>query len=239
MIPKRVPLAKSRLVIVALVVGSCCVLVGPSTAGATPFHEYALVYNGASSNIIAIQQTRYDSIPTGIPSGTNCTTPFAPTSNPVYQSEWVDQSAAPSWVEFGTGHQCSGYEYWFAGDGNNGSWNLQWYQAITGSGQHTFYMFRNTTGGVNTWHWEVDSTVENSWVSSWSGFEEEAGLESYVSGAVNSYQITALNYYTTGNTSWRAFSSDSTYQDSSMCVDLLSQTSANVGENVSNPSNCT
>lgn len=118
----------------------------PPPAWAQAFHAYGYAENNNASNYTGVAQVRYDS-PVDIPGTTNCQTYFL---NPMYQTQWAIHGTG-NWFELGTGHQCEGFEYWYGGYGYGGTWNPLFEQNITGSAEHTFYLYQTNIDGNLYW----------------------------------------------------------------------------------------
>ena len=110
---------------------------------------------------------------------------------------------------------------------------------------HTFYLFQNDTGGNWTWHFQVDSTVEASWASTWTGTFVFAESTSNDSALHFTYQDTSLNYINNHDTNkpWKSFSGTTTDAAPAayMCAYTSGPTSttANLSENVGVSGDCT
>lgn len=101
------------------------------------------------------------------------------TQEPVYQTQWIYVTGqTTTWLEFGTGHQCEGYEYWYGGYGYRGAWQWLWTNPLTPTEEHAFYLEAFLTGGNQYWQWIVDKTIEHTYANGWKGYEDAAGLES-------------------------------------------------------------
>lgn len=144
-----------------------------------------------------------------ITSGATCGVPYAAAANPVYQTQWVLITGHPSgttWLELGTGHQCSGVEYWFGGYGQTGTWHSLVTHSITGGTLHSFFLYSTVSSGTQYWNWHVGRTVLfGPWAKAWKGFQLEAGLESYYSGLKTVYHTYNLNYQVNTAQTWHAW----------------------------------
>lgn len=171
-------------------------------------HSFGYTYRG-------VRLHREDMNPGGLPAD-GCSSPFS--GHPVYQTQWVIlNAAATSWIEGGTGHQCSAnnrYRFW--GYGYNGTWYPSGTQSITetyvrrlrslhsnASGQWS-YVVGSTTLGSNFVTWNVTGVVR-------------AGLESYATNAaVGGHAYDTLQHLrSTTWTNWAGF--DGTSVHSQMC----------------------
>lgn len=209
---------------------------GPTaTASAASFHGYGIsgITSGTAYSAIAV--TRYDET-IYVPNGTNCTTPFGSGSNPAYQTEWINDGAG-NWLELGTGHQCNGFQYWYAGYGSGGIWYPVWTQS-TGNGNHRFWI-QGTIAGIHYqkyYTFNIDVTQVASVVDqTLSAPYDQTGLESYSSGTTAAaYTMTSLQYATGFSTSWNYWTGTTVVaQDPPLCARVYTATDVDSGENVS------
>ncbi len=219
-------------------------------ASAAPFHEIASVYNlGISGLYTGLGLTRYDAPPTMSP-GTNCNV-FEAAPGVFQDSNVIDISGYggigndTTYLEFGTDHQCQGYEWWYGDYVYKNSFVPLWHNAISGSNQHNFWLYQYSSGGNLYWDWQVDSSSFKQLASGWQGDGEESWIESYDGGAIATYQTSGVVYQSTrvGWTPWGqgAYSTAGYYLYTSgppMCFYVINNTTFNLGENVGSPPPC-
>lgn len=225
------PLLRAIGLMAALSVSVMLGLVNPaSVAGATTFHEYSRGVISAATNFTGLEQTRYDHT-MKISSGSTCTVHFYH-GDPVYQDQWVQIAGiTDTWVELGTGHQCSTNEFWFGAYGYKGSFNLLWTLGIFGGTDHSFFLYAVTVSGGQHWRWTIGSTQHYTWANGWKGNKEYAGMESWSPTVSTVYHSFALNYQKNDTQTWHGWTSPSkTGGRTPMCYAKTSTTVLYFGE---------
>lgn len=218
-------------------------LVPASIASASVQGSSTILKSFASQVLTGSEVTRYDSIPSNL-SGTNCSTlqvfNTSSTTDQVDQVMVANIAGNDYYVEFGTTHQCGGYEWWYAEIEQNGTILHSWSKSITGSNQHTFAMYSSGT----VWKFQIDSTIETSWTSGFVGnlvYDEIYSNNSGTGGTVTNYQDSALKY-TANQGAWTAYGSPTVSTgNNNTCAVLASGSTTvyNMGDNVSNITTCT
>lgn len=199
------------------------------STSASDFHGYSVAWNFNTSHYTGVEYTRYDVQPTRMSSGSYCTSYF--TAPVLYQPEWVINGS--SWIELGTGHQCNGFEYWYAGYGINGTWQPIFTRSITSTDLHKFSIdavIVRDRGAV--YYYNIDVTTVAQYATGLQGTEVEAGLESYDSYAIEpAYTISAI-YYASGYGGFSPwYNTTDNNPVSPMCGRLVSSTQYRAGEN--------
>jgi hypothetical protein len=198
------------------------------------FHSYSSALDNSDGVYTGIRQYRSDRLPTGL-ANTNCTSPF--TGEPVYQTQWNTRSVNGSdisWVELGTGHQCSGgptYRYHFWGYGSVNNWHPLGTEDIgTTTGAYDFQIIQSNS---QTYNWKVGGVLKASYDWNTTFTDARVGLESYRSGAtVSPYVGSSLQYTYNGSSSWKSFAGrDSSQVDTEMCGAWNTDTSFIMGQN--------
>jgi len=194
-------------------------------------HNYSYVADGSgTSNYTAISVNRPDKNISTDGSGSGCSTYFS--SDPIYQTQWI--TSGNSWVELGTGHQCSGssrLQYWYAGYAVAGSWYPIWEHTIEVASSHRFWVQANG-GDESGYSYFIDVTNEAFLSSTASYSSDLAGLESYDDTAtVTAYTLSSLEYGHSFGSGWSSFSGTTESVGSTMCGRLVSSTEYVAGEN--------
>jgi hypothetical protein len=175
---------------------------------------------------------------------------FSSTSPVVYQSQEIILQNGYI-IEMGTGHQCAdsnypnGFEYWYSRyyDGN-ASWHNEFHHTISGSAQHTFYIFETTStncGDSHCWQIQIDSTHEGDFGVVQTGTSPLVWIAptSSSSSIHSSYQVSQMAY-TDGYGGWNNFSGTGfNAGGTTLCVYNYSDTKMNVADNPSDWTNCT
>lgn len=158
-------------------------------AAVLAFHEYAIGTEDPSSSVTGVSVLRVDKEVT-ISGGTSCTTRYALSARPVYQTQWVLFGGASNWVEIGTADQCSDFDFLFLVYGQNGVWHSIGTVLNTpvGSAEHVFEVFREDIGVAHRWRYKLDGVVKGTLEWNIDGTYVQAGLESYDASAVASQQ---------------------------------------------------
>lgn len=207
---------KSRVRPVGLLVAALTAVFGtvliPEGAASASTGGYAFIQDNThadGSEYTGNQVTRYDSAPSSM-SGSDCSTFMSSSSDQVMQFiEIQTDQNGESYIEFGTLHQCDGDEWWFEQAVVEGTVEDSWDKSISGSDEHTFYMFQNGSGDSAAWHFQIDSTVEHSWTAGEQGtyaFDAVSYYSPGTGGQVSTYQDSAL-HYTYNQGSWTAYGS--------------------------------
>jgi len=222
----------SSLGVLAVLVCTVVLVVPVQPAWASSFHGYG-VAGIKSGNYTAISATRYDEV-IYVPSGSNCTVPYSGSSNPAYQTEWINDQQG-NWMELGTGHQCSGFQYWYAGYGSGGIWYSLWTHTISSDNSHRCWIQGKTVPSGDLYTFNIDTTLETSMIRNFSAGYDQTGLESYSSSTTAAaYTMSSLTYATTfSNTSHSWSGTYVVANDSPLCVHIYSATDVVSGENVS------
>lgn len=205
-------------------------------ATASTFHGYSVFEIHPSGIVSSLSVTRKDEA-VHIAGTSGCKVKFHGT--PVYQTEWIGNGTRSNWVELGTGHQCQGYQYWYAGYGQRGTWFPQWTKVTTTEASHRFWIRSTTTGtgAVKLYTFNIGAKQYASVGFSLSAGFGETGLESYASATtVPAYSMTLLKYSNGFGTVWHPWTgTTSAALNSPLCGRKVSNTHVVSGENVSCP----
>jgi hypothetical protein len=199
-----------------------------STSG---FHGYGVI-GITSADLTGISEYRYDEA-VRLPGGTHCRTPYS--SLPVYQTEWlIDKSG--NWLEIGTGHQCEGYQYWYAGFGtSNGLWDSLWTKSVSNDSGHRFWIQGTIALNEKYFTYNIGTIQRAHMFFDFSGSFDQTGLESYSAKAtVPAYEMKSLEFSTDYNVSWSSWTHTKLLPPvhQPVCILLRSATEAVAGENV-------
>jgi len=206
-------------------------------AGNTPavgFHGYSVFEIHLSGIVSSLSVTRKDEA-VRIAGTTGCKVKFHGT--PAYQTEWIGDEAG-NWLELGTGHQCQGYQYWYAGYGSSGTWFPQWTKVTTTEASHRFWIRGTTTTSGKLFTFNIGTKQFASVADNLSSSFGQTGLESYASATkVPAYSMTLLKYSNGFGTVWRPWAGTKTVAPatSPLCERIVSSTHVVSGENVRCP----
>jgi hypothetical protein len=206
----------------------------PAGATASTFHGYSVFeIHLMPGTVSSISVTRKDEA-VHIAGTSGCKVKFHGT--PVYQTEWIGNGARSNWVELGTGHQCQGYQYWYAGYGQRGTWFPQWTKVTTTEASHRFWIRSTTPGGSKLYTFNIGTKQYASVGYNLSSSYGETGLESYASTTVPAYSMTLLKYSNGFGTAWHPWTNTTAAAlNSPLCGRKVSNTHVVSGENVSCP----
>lgn len=205
-----------------------------AAAPATPaiaFHGYSVFEIHLSGVVSSLSVTRPDEA-LHIAGSTGCKVKFHGT--PAYQTEWIGDEAG-NWLELGTGHQCQGYQYWYAGFGSNGTWFPQWTKVTSTDGSHRFWIHGTNTPSGKSFTFNIGAKRYATIVDNLSSSFGQAGLESYASATkVPAYSMTLLKYSNGFGSVWHPWSGTRTVAPatSPLCERIVSVTHVVSGENV-------
>lgn len=248
------------LVAAVILLFSCSTFISNASATSWSWTGYADAYPfGSSQKITGVQDYRYNSNPSNIPTGAGyCSTLLghnADGSNqPFIFQNLTFVSVDPSSGQYvynlwGTIHQCQGYE-WYLFLFEEGSYvSPIWSVSTTGSTVHHFYEFINNASTGDKLAAQLDGTVESfQYQQGQLGTAVTAQVLSTAQNAVTTYQDSQLNY-DINFTGWTSFSmapgdtlnNNATNSNGqiAMCSYVVSGSVANFGENTSNMTNCT
>ena len=202
-----------------------------AAAPAIAFHGYSVFEIHLSGVVSSLSVTRPDEA-LHIAGSTGCKVKFHGT--PAYQTEWIGDEAG-NWLELGTGHQCQGYQYWYAGFGSNGTWFPQWTKVTSTDGSHRFWIRGTNTPSGKSFTFNIGAKRYASVVDNLSSSFGQAGLESYASATkVPAYSMTLLKYSNGFGSVWHPWSGTRTVAPatSPLCERIVSVTHVVSGENV-------
>jgi hypothetical protein len=202
-----------------------------AAAPAIAFHGYSVFEIHLSGVVSSLSVTRPDEA-LHIAGSTGCKVKFHGT--PAYQTEWIGDEAG-NWLELGTGHQCQGYQYWYAGFGSNGTWFPQWTKVTSTDGSHRFWIHGTNTPSGKSFTFNIGAKRYASVVDNLSSSFGQAGLESYASATkVPAYSMTLLKYSNGFGSVWHPWSGTRTVAPatSPLCERIVSVTHVVSGENV-------
>ena len=194
---------------------------------------------------VGVEETRPDSVASGLSgSGNACITPYGEDGNDVIY-EGADIELANTYeAQMGTGEQCQGQEYWYAGYTNGLGYQpeyIGWQDAGTDTGTHNFNFWQVTCSPSPDWcwHFDVDGTLYQTFKVKQYGLTDDTsiGSTSNSSSPTSTYQVSNMRYIAGIGGSWTNFSDSFDQTTSPACVYPISNTKANFGVNVS--SNCT
>ena len=202
-----------------------------AAAPAIAFHGYSVFEIHLSGVVSSLSVTRPDEA-LHIAGSTGCKVKFHGT--PAYQTEWIGDEAG-NWLELGTGHQCQGYQYWYAGFGSNGTWFPQWTKVTSTDGSHRFWIHGTNTPSGKSFTFNIGAKRYATIVDNLSSSFGQAGLESYASATkVPAYSMTLLKYSNGFGSVWHPWSGTRTVAPatSPLCERIVSVTHVVSGENV-------
>lgn len=195
------------------------------------FHGYGVI-GITSTDLTGISEYRYDE-PARLPGGTHCRTPYS--ALPAYETEWLIDKTG-NWLEIGTGHQCEGYQYWYAGFGtSNGLWDSLWAKPISKDSGHRFWIQGTVALNEKYFTYNIDSIQRAHMFFDFSGSFDQTGLESYsAKTTVPAYEMKSLEFSTDYNVSWSSWRHTKLVPPVGrpVCILLRSATEAVAGENV-------
>lgn len=206
----------------------------PPARAATPavgFHGYSVFEIHLSGIVSSLSVTRPDEA-VHIAGTAGCTVKFHGT--PAYQTEWIGDEAG-DWLELGTGHQCQGYQYWYAGYGSGGTWFPQWSKVTTTEASHRFWIHGTNTPNGKLFTFNIGAKRYASVLDNLSSSFGQTGLESYASATrVPAYSMTLLKYGNGFGAAWHPWSGTKTTAPatSPLCERIVSATHVVSGENV-------
>jgi hypothetical protein len=204
-------------------------------ADSSSFHGYGVLAATSTSKVTAISEERPDeAIET--PYSYGCEDPFGGYRTPVYQAEWITNGKG-AWVELGTGHQCRGYQFWFAGLAAGGVFQPVWTQAITSDIEHRFWIQGTLALNQDYFTFSVDSDQEAAAFDDLTAHYAETGVESFASkSTVPLYSMKSLEYGKGFSLGWHEWTGTSVVADGSpMCAQVETATVVKAGENVTCP----
>lgn len=201
-----------------------------AAAPAVGFHGYSVFEIHLSGIVSSLSVTRPDEA-LHIAGTTGCTVKFHGT--PAYQTEWIGDEAG-DWLELGTGHQCQGYQYWYAGYGSGGAWFPQWTKVTSTEATHRFWIHGTSTGNGKLFTFNIGAKRYASVLDNLSSSFGQTGLESYASATkVPAYSMTLLKYGNGFGAAWHPWSGTRTTAPatSPLCERIVSATHVVSGEN--------
>jgi len=204
---------------------------GASGGPAVGFHGYSVFEIHLSGIVSSLSVTRPDKA-VHVAGTSGCKVKFHGT--PAYQTEWIGDEAG-DWLELGTGHQCQGYQYWYAGYGSGGTWFPQWTKVITTEATHRFWIHGTSTTGGKSFTFNIGANRVATVADNLSSGFGQTGLESYASSAkVPAYSMTLLKYASGFGSTWHPWSGTRTAAPatSPLCAKIVSATHVVSGENV-------
>jgi hypothetical protein len=222
------------LLAAALLGGATSPAGAAGTAPAVGFHGYSVFEIHLSGIVSSLSVTRKDEA-VSIAGTNGCKLKFHGT--PAYQTEWIGDEAG-NWLELGTGHQCQGYQYWYAGYGSSGTWFPQWTKVTTTEASHRFWIRGTTTTSGKLFTFNIGTKQVASVVDNLSSSFGQTGLESYASATrVPAYSMTLLKYSNGFGTVWRPWAGTKTVAPatSPLCERIVTSTHVVSGENVRCP----
>jgi hypothetical protein len=202
-----------------------------AAAPAVAFHGYSVFEIHLSGVVSSLSVTRPDEA-LHIAGTTGCKVKFHGT--PAYQTEWIGDEAG-NWLELGTGHQCQGYQYWYAGFGSNGTWFPQWTKVTSTEGSHRFWIHGTNTPSGKSFTFNIGAKRYATIVDNLSSSFGQTGLESYASATkVPAYSMTLLKYSNGFGSVWHPWSGTRTVAPATapLCERIVSVTHVVSGENV-------
>ncbi len=202
-----------------------------ATAPAVAFHGYSVFEIHLSGIVSSLSVTRPDEA-VHIAGTSGCKVKFHGT--PAYQTEWIGDEAG-NWLELGTGHQCQGYQYWYAGYGSAGTWFPQWTKVTSTDASHRFWIRGTNTPSGKQFTFNIGAKRYASVADNLSSSFGQAGLESYASATrVPAYSMTLLKYGNGFGTAWHPWSGTKTVAPatSPLCERIVAATHVVSGENV-------
>jgi hypothetical protein len=173
--------ATTRRLSAALAIATGSIVCAQTSAYAAATHQYARGWESTegAGHYTGGGMTRYDGEYT-VPAGSNCTTPYGSGANAAYQPLWVQSTDAQTWVEIGTGHNCNGYRFWYAGYGTGGAWTSIYTHAFVTTASHTFDVDR--VSGVYKYY--ISAAVVATYAANWGGDSVVTGLETYETNTI-------------------------------------------------------
>ena len=216
----------------AAVPASAAAPAGAAASGpAVAFHGYSVFEVHVSRTVSSLSVTRPDEA-VHIAGSAGCTVKFHGT--PTYQTEWIGNEAG-DWLELGTGHQCQGYQYWYAGYGSGGTWFPQWTKVTSTDASHRFWIDGTSTASGKHFTFNIGTRRYATITDNLSSTFGQTGLESYSSATrVPAYSMTLLSYAGGFTSTWHPWSGTRTNAPatSPLCEHIVTATHVVSGENV-------
>jgi hypothetical protein len=258
---------KTALVVAVTLLSCCSTFIQNASAVSWGWTGFAgVVPSTATSNLTGVQNYRFDSIPSNIPTGAGyCSTLLGHSgdgsSQPfVYQTlvfSFIDYTGGSDYNYFGTIHQCEGYEWYLFLQETITTGGTTYISPIgsvltSGSTANKFYEYVNNSSLSDVMAAQINSTIW--WTTpQYDRLGTSVAVEtlSTAQNAVTTYQVSQLNY-DPNFAGWTSFSMNSSdifnngatnsSGHTAMCSYVVSppgSTVANLGENTSNMTNCT